>query len=445
MTPTSRESLLGSTFDCECGRRHVVTTRRLVTAPGALDQLVEVATAELPAGEWAMAWDRHTYEAAGRAAEERLKAAGKRLRPLLIDEDEPSATVQNVAALAERAEGVAAVISVGSGTVNDLGKGAATRLSVPFLTVGTAASMNGYTSSITALLDDGLKTTVPATPAVAVVCDLDVMAAAPVRLTRAGLGDVVSKPACNADWRLSHILLGAHFCPRPVALIKELEDVYLPRAEGLLRGDRETLGALTEALLYSGVSMCIAGSSAPASGAEHLISHTIDMMALLADEAHDLHGTQVGVGTSFMLRLYDWAMARSAADFATPITIDIEAMKTRLEREWGPTARAVVPQALAQFDANGRPQIGGAAVVEAWPRIVDELAPILAGSDRIERALRAAGAAAHYEQLGLDRSGFEDVVRRASFIRNRYTLLHLLRDHGLLEDGLSAVLADWRA
>lgn len=434
MKPVARSELLGAAFDCECGKRHAVATREVLMAPGALAALPELAARHLPADGRALVCDENTARAAGHDA-----AAALGLTPLILPGD-VQADVPGAAALAERLRGASAVVAVGSGTINDLGKTAAHRLGVPFLTVATAASMNGYTSSIAALLEDGLKTTVPMTPAVAVLCDLDVLAAAPPELTRAGLGDVVSKPVCNADWALSHALFDVAFCPRPAALIKELEDIYLPGADRLLSGELATLGALVEGLIYSGIAMVLAGSSAPASGAEHLLSHVQDMRSGLEGHSHDLHGAQVGVGTCFMIRLYQEALALEADQLPDPPVQELAAIEARIREDWGPAADMVLAQARPQFLNDGRGRTPIDRLRASWDAIRERCRATLAGSERIEDALRAAGAKTHYSELAMDRARYQDTIRRAPLIRNRYTLLHLLRDLGLLESMSARVL-----
>lgn len=438
-----REDLLGATFDCECGREHRVETREIIMGRDVLKNLPGLATRHLGAGRIFVVVDARTRGAAGQRVFDILKKADLEIELFEVP-GKPKGDVQTVAVVAEAVKSASGVITVGSGTVNDLGKAAAHQLGLPYFCVATAASMNGYTSSIAALVNGGLKTTVPTTPSLAVLCDLDVLANAPLELTYAGLGDVVSKPVCNADWMLSHLLLGSHYCPRPFGLIKELEEVYLSRAGQLKDGDIETFAALSEALLYSGVSMCIAGSSAPASGAEHLISHTIDMRALLKGGEHDLHGAQVGVGTSFMVRLYHRFLELSPESFKNQGAVDLDQLTSHLNEYWEKNAGPVIEQTLQQFDQDGNPQVLPETIASRWSEIKERVTPFVAGAERIEKALRAAGAKYHPEQLGMSMSEFKKIVMECSYIRNRFTLLHVLRDAGLLSKMADEILAEWK-
>ena len=119
-------------------------------------------------------------------------------------------TVADLVARIER-EKTAGIIGVGSGTINDICKAAATATGKTLITVATAASMNGYTSAISALTVDGVKITEPCHPPVAVIADPEMLASAPQIMSAAGFGDLLSKDASTADWILSNALLDGIF------------------------------------------------------------------------------------------------------------------------------------------------------------------------------------------------------------------------------------------
>src|SRR6202008_4909969 len=102
--------------------------------------------------------------------------------------------------------GADALIAVGSGTINDLCKFVAARDGKPYAVFGTAPSMNGYTSANAAIIVAGLKASLPTRPPVGVFLALSVLAAAPARMIRSGLGDCLCRPTAQADWLLSHAL-----------------------------------------------------------------------------------------------------------------------------------------------------------------------------------------------------------------------------------------------
>ena len=239
--------------------------------------------------------DPDTWAAAGAPTEQSLAAHGVDFRRLIIGRH-PVAGPESIAALTGQLGDAASLVAVGSGTVNDIVKSTAHGRGLPYLAVGTALSMNGYTSAISALLDGGVKRTVTATPPIGVVIDLDICAAAPLAMTLAGLGDMLSKPFSEADWRLAHHVDGGYHCEVPGNVLGAEFTRMLDDAAGIGHADPDALGSLAESILLSGISMAMAGVSSPASGGEHLISHYWDMLCYgRGEHPYALHGTQVGV------------------------------------------------------------------------------------------------------------------------------------------------------
>ena len=136
-----------------------------------------------------------------------------------------------VAAGADAARGASLLVSVGSGTVTDLAKQAAAELDVPVVVVQTAASVNGYADSLSVLVRDGAKRTVPSVWPSALIVDHDVLRGAPDRLTRSGVGDATAAWTGPADWYLACALGLDRAFDGPA-----LEPV-LAAAEGLLTAD----------------------------------------------------------------------------------------------------------------------------------------------------------------------------------------------------------------
>jgi glycerol-1-phosphate dehydrogenase [NAD(P)+] len=160
----------------------------------------------------------------------------------------------------------------------------------------------------------GLKRTLPCTPALGIFADPRIAATAPLRMTAAGIADFLSKASSSSDWRAGHFLRGGYYCERPREFFEGTQERLLEAAPRVASGDVDAVGVVMEALLLSGLSMVVAGSSAPASGGEHLISHYLDMKSALYGLHHDLHGAQVGVGTLHCLRLWESILATSSFD-----------------------------------------------------------------------------------------------------------------------------------
>lgn len=441
-----RWELLGARWQCECGREHDVPTQRALIASGAVEETAALCHELGLAGRAFLVADETTFAVAGERVSALLERNGFSVRRHILS-GRPRATVEQADAVAAAVEsGDDFVISVGSGTVTDLGKWAANRNDRPQIAVATAPSMNGYASGVAALIRNGLKSTQSIRPALGVIADVEILSAAPMEMIRAGLGDVLSKPVCNADWKLAALLRGEHFCPRPAVLIRDLEQLYTEGAEGLARRDPAVIAALAEALVFSGVSMVIAGSSAPASGAEHLFSHFLDMRAGVEGGEHDFHGAQVGVGSIASARLFERLLQREAGDLDPNALADVwsrgECLAGRTRRIFGAHGDAIVEQFAGKRIDRAHAEREARTIVERWEEIRTALRPLVVSPERLAAPLVAAGAKTRFAEIGVAGDRLRDVLELAVTIRNRFTVLDVALALGELEGWVDAVLRE---
>lgn len=435
MRKISRNELLGAAWACECGARHSVPVRTVLIKENALESLPSVVKDLTDAAKIVLISDSITHEVAGKKAAVLLKKNNLSVRELVLPFEKPVVDDETAKWVSSQIEDENLLISCGSGTVTDLTKYAAFKKEKPFISVATAASMNGYASGIVAVTVNGVKKTVPARPPFAVIADLDVLCNAPYEMTCAGLGDVISKPVSMADWKLSSFVKKETFCPVPFEIIKDLEKIYMGNPKLLAGRDKKTIGALTEALVYSGISMVIAGSSAPASGGEHLISHTLDMQAGLKNKKHDFHGAQVGVATVVTAKLYEEVLKidPDGLDW-TKMRERHEANETgRFNRFWGAAAPFVFEEYRKKKMPWAEKKEELRRIVDNWQGLVSELKEFLVPSARIKQVLTEAGAKSHYTDLGVSGPEFKQVLMMANTMRSRYTILDLADDLGVLE------------
>ncbi|MCA9525412.1 MAG: iron-containing alcohol dehydrogenase, partial [Myxococcales bacterium] len=331
----------------------------------------------------------------------------------------PHADEQTAEQVARKAEGASGLVAVGSGTINDLAKCAAELLGIDFVVVGTAASMNGYASAIAAIVAGGLKTTRAARPARAIVLDTELLAAAPAALTRAGLGDLISKPVSDTDWWLADRLEGTGYSTLPGDIVERAYRRATAAAGGLMAGSPEAYMALGEALVLSGVAMVVAGSSAPASGGEHLLSHLWDMEALAEGREVRLHGAQVGVTTCISAAIYQRLIRIRQADLV-PCKPWIEEER-RLYAEHGALAPTLIEQARRK---HARTEARLAKLSDGWKELRDEMGERrLPTPAELRAPLLACGAPASLRDLGSSRADGARVLRLARDIRDRLTVL----------------------
>jgi glycerol-1-phosphate dehydrogenase [NAD(P)+] len=374
----------------------------------------------LPNGMPAVVSDENTYDVLGRRVERALGAATS------VVLERPHADEATADRLLERSRGADALIAVGSGTLNDLCKYVAHRTGRPSMVFGTAPSMNGYATSTASISRNGYKHSLAAIAPQAVFLDLKVLAAAPVRMIRAGLGDVLCRGTAQVDWLLSHLLFDTPYAEDPFAIQAADERFMLERAGGLAKGDPEAILALVRLLVLSGLGMLLVGSSHPGSMGEHGISHYIDM--LLHPHPGSLHGEQVGVASLTMARLQAEVLSHEEPPWLVAQALDEKA----IQRRYGPLADdCLAVMRVKRLNAE-RARALNARFETHWPELRRCLQEIAVAPEQLERALRAAGAATIPADLGIPPAFYREAVLHAREIRERYGMLDLAADTGLL-------------
>ncbi|WP_297498121.1 NAD(P)-dependent glycerol-1-phosphate dehydrogenase, partial [Thermococcus sp.] len=192
------------------------------------------------------------------------------------------------------------LIAVGGGSIIDVAKLASFKAGIPFISFPTTASHDGIASANASIRDLGLKTSLKAVPPIAVIADVKVIKTAPYRYLAAGVGDVISNLTAVKDWQLAHRIKGEYYSEYAASLSLMSAKMIMRNADIIRLGNEESVRKVVKALISGGVAMSIAGSSRPASGAEHLFSHALDSLL----EKPALHGEQVGVGTIIMAYLH---------------------------------------------------------------------------------------------------------------------------------------------
>ncbi len=413
---------------------------------------VQALQDHLPQGTWLVAFDPHTWEAAGKELIQRLDHLGLDYERHLIeahdDEEHPICTDARIEALEQALSdsGAVAGLAVGSGTINDIVKMASFKRGLPMGVVATAPSMNGYTSGISAILSDGVKTTQPCAAPRVIVADVDVMANAPYRMICSGLGDQMSKPVSNADWQLSAWLNGTYHSQQAMEIIEAGAEMLTGIASRLTERDPDAVASLTASLMLSGIAMSIAGSSSPASGGEHLISHFIDMTAIAHDLPHDFHGCQVGVGTITSGLLYERLRALSADDIDVDARVDAlpdwEDYDQTLQERFGPLYDAVVQHARPGYPSPEELRRRLTQLRDHWGELDDHVGNTLRTGQSLRQELLDADCPTLFSELGVDADRARRAITHSKDIRNRYTILHLGWELGLLDHWADAVLPE---
>lgn len=203
-----------------------------------------------------------------------------------------------------------AVIGLGGGKVIDAAKYIGFLRKLPFISVPTSSSSDGFSSASASLIVNGRRTSVPACLAYGIIADTTVIKSAPEKFIYSGIGDMVSKITALYDWKFEEAHGTAQVNDFALMIAKKAVNSFVRTPFHSIHDDL-FLKELLDSLAMSGIANEIAGSSAPTSGSEHLISHALDKML----EVPQLHGIQVGIATYLMSRVHDHRHQRINAVF----------------------------------------------------------------------------------------------------------------------------------
>lgn len=318
----------------------------------------------------------------------------------------PKADEKNLKKIAQALKDCDFILGLGSGTINDLCKFTAAQKNIPYAIFASALSMNGYLSKNASITISGHKKTLPATLPEMVLCDLRILKSAPVRLTRAGIGDSLCFYSCWFDWYLSHKILGTQFDPKPFKILQEKMDFLLKNFARFSLRDEEFLRLLIEIILLSGQGMTIAGGSYPASQSEHMIAHTIEMKYPAIAEKK-LHGEMIAVTT------------------LTSATLQKELLSAKclVLRDEGKIGDFFSPKITKQCQEEYSRKLAIKQRKVDWLKLKKELQKIHFDETRLKKILAHFKISSAAKSLGLSKQQYQDCVAHAKFTRNRFTCL----------------------
>jgi len=305
--------------------------------------------------------------------------------------------------------------------------------------VGTAPSMDGYASSSSSMVINGCKVSlINACPA-AIICDIDIIKDAPMRMLHAGLGDMLAKYIGLCEWRIVELINGEYRCENVAALMRASVDKIVANAPGLRRREPAAVQATVEGLVLSGIAMSYAGSSRPASGLEHYFSHLWEMMALERGVPYELHGIQVGVGTLLGLRVYDQIRTMTPdreKALAFVQNFDTARWEGEMRRIFGSAGDELSRQEYETLHNNDK-----AAHAERLERIIahwDDIQRIireeLPETEKIVALMREVEAPMVPADIAINNQDTNDAFHYARNTRNKYLTSSMLWDLGLLYD-----------
>lgn len=411
------------TGKCSCGRDHKLAVEEIYLEAGMLEKIPDILSRDRYSGyqNFVMICDENTYEAAGKKVEQKIEG----LRCVKLASYQLHANEIGVAKVKEEldaVEDVDCLIAVGSGTIHDLTRYYAYERRIPFISIPTAASVDGYVSTVAAMSWYGFKKSMIAVSPILVIADSSVIANAPMRLTASGVGDLLGKYTALADWKITNILNGEYICDKICHMEYQALDNLKKSLEGLASGKTEAYEELMYGLLLSGLAMQMTGHSRPASGAEHHMAHFWEM-AVINEELDAYHGEKVGIGLILASSIYHEAAGYlRSGDFEIKDHVDIETdliEKTFLNKELCENIKKTnTPNLLDTIAAEKLKEHTGEII-----GLIEEIPT----ADTIREMLDIVQGVTSLEDIGLDAGMKEKSARVAPYIRDRLTFLRILK------------------
>lgn len=431
-----------SKIDCECKREHSVSLSHAVIESGAIEKLPTYIH-KFNCKKAFLIADPNTFSAAGEKVCAMLEsnniAYGKYVFPTGCIEPDEAAVGSAVMHFDKTCD---FVIGIGSGVINDIGKILTSITGLPYFIVGTAPSMDGYASATSSMTMGGVKVSLQSKCPDVIIGDIDILKNAPLKMLKAGFGDMLAKYISIAEWRISHEITGEYYCERIAELIREALRQCVNNARGLLNRDEAAIEAVFEGLVISGAAMAFAKVSRPASGVEHYISHIWDMRSLEFGTKSELHGIQCAVATAVVAGLYERLLTltpnkETAISFVNSFSYDewSKMLKTFVGK--GADTMIALEEKEEKYSLDDHKERLD-MIIGKWNKICDIIREEIPKQQEIERLLDLIDAPKLPPDIGLG-DDLTNVFLATKDIRDKYVLSRLLWDIGLLDDFASDI------
>ena len=410
--------------DCPCGQKHPTVNIKVEIGRGLLPKTTEILK-DFPKKILVVA-DKNTL-AASEGILDVLKAGGFDYGLHCYDNC-TEADIEMVKEMEKIAASYDGVLAVGTGSIGDICRLAAFNTKKEFAIFATAPSMDGFASFAAPITFNNLKETVPCAVPSIIIGDTDILAKSPNELKSAGFGDVIAKYVALVEWKIAALLIQEHFCPTVHGMVNDVLKKTMALADDVTREDPEAAGALMEALVLSGACMTIADSTRPASAAEHIISHYLEMRILQSGGPMPFHGTKVGVGTVLITHLYhDIADGKLGQPDFGEDRVDWDAVY----KHFGPAMKGKIDEINS---ASSISEVSPEVLKKHWPEVCRLIKEELPSYEEIVDLMKRANAVIDISGLGLDRQLGLDALEFHPYVNKKLTITRMLPMLGLKPD-----------
>ncbi len=297
----------------------MILPRDVIGGHGAVEKIGEVFMRLTNSKRGIIVTGPKTAILAGNKAKTILESAGIQVKIVTTGE----ATEENVEIVKGETKkfDASVLIGVGGGTKIDLAKKSAFDLGLNYISVPTSASHDGVASPRASIIKNGFSESVEASMPAAIIADTEIIVTAPFRFLAAGAADVLSNLTAVKDWTLAHRVKGERVSSSASAISEFAAREIINNASQIKPGIEESVWLVIKQIVFSGIAMSVAGSSRPASGAEHMFAHAVDSIK----KGNGLHGELCGLGSIISMYLHggDWVLIRNTLKtIGSPTTLD---------------------------------------------------------------------------------------------------------------------------
>lgn len=320
-------------------------------------------------------------------------------------------------------------IAVGSGVVTDITRFVSYCNRRPFISLPTAASVDGYTSPSSSLVLENVKTTVISQPPMAIFADLPTLVAAPHRMAASGFGDILGKYIALADWKLGRLLWDEPYDAPIVERVQTMLDATVAAATEIGQATPHGIKILMDSLIDSGICMLDFGNSRPAAASEHYMSHSLELKLLEEGRPAVLHGAKVGMSAVVVARLYEELRGIAGKEalklLEDAVSPDRAQEETKIRQAYPKIADKLIPEQapFLALSEQGWDQLKQ-RIANHWDEI-QAIANQVPSSTHLAALLRQAGAAVEPVELELSNAEVYEALQISHYLRNRFTICKL--------------------
>lgn len=398
---------------CSCGRTHQTTIEDIQIGSGLVNKVGEILRRNNFPENILLVCDKNTLSAS-KGIEQSLSDFKLTYR---IYDNLRVATMAEVEETERLIDGKdIAVLSVGTGSINDTCRLAAANKDKKLCVFATAPSMDGFASYGAPIVRNGFKSSYPAKSPEVIIGDTKILASSPAELKSSGFGDMIAKYVALIDWQTAALLIDEYYCEKTAALTRSAADDIMSMADRVDSDDEAVAGKIFESLIKTGVAMSFTQNSRPASGCEHIIAHLMECVELRDNKIPNYHGEDIGVCTLEILRYYN-ELAKHCSIGTEKENVDWDDVYGFYGNMADEVRKLNTPDTVADY-------VSPECLKNEWKNIIRIIRSVPSYNECKEAMIKAK-CKISISDIGKDEDFFRDCAAYSPYMRRRLTLLRL--------------------